>query len=43
METALRADRDAEIRRAVDDVVSIAADRFATLTGRPDGGRRDRP
>ena len=43
MEAAMGADRDAELRRALDDVVSIAADRLATLTGRPDGTRRDRP
>jgi len=34
MEAALGADRDAELRRALDDVVSIAADRLATLARR---------
>jgi hypothetical protein len=31
MEQALRADRGAELRRAVEDVVAIAADRLARL------------
>ncbi len=35
MEAALRNDRDAELRRAVDDCVRIAADRLLTLRGGP--------
>jgi hypothetical protein len=42
MEAARSADRDAKIRRALDHVVSIAADRFAALAGSSDGGRSDR-
>jgi 2-oxo-4-hydroxy-4-carboxy-5-ureidoimidazoline decarboxylase len=33
LESALRADRDAEIRRALGDVVAIARDRFARAAG----------
>ena len=33
MEAALSADRDAEIDRALDAVVDIAADRYARLDG----------
>ena len=34
LERALRADRDEELRRGLDDVIHIAADRVATLRGR---------
>jgi 2-oxo-4-hydroxy-4-carboxy--5-ureidoimidazoline (OHCU) decarboxylase/N-acetylglutamate synthase-like GNAT family acetyltransferase len=34
LEVALRNDRDAELRRAVDDAIDIAADRLRTLRGR---------
>jgi 2-oxo-4-hydroxy-4-carboxy--5-ureidoimidazoline (OHCU) decarboxylase len=33
MEVALRNDRDAELRRAIDDTIYIAADRLASLRG----------
>jgi 2-oxo-4-hydroxy-4-carboxy--5-ureidoimidazoline (OHCU) decarboxylase/ribosomal protein S18 acetylase RimI-like enzyme len=35
IETALRNDREAELRRAVDDCIRIAADRLLTLRGGP--------
>ena len=38
LEVALRNDRDAELRRAVDDAVDIAADRLHTLRNASNGG-----
>jgi hypothetical protein len=38
-ETALTADREAELHRALDAVIDIAADRYATLrSGATEGG-----
>ena len=38
LEAALEADRDAEIRRALDAVIDIARARYATLTAAPAEG-----
>ena len=42
METALGAERDSEVRRALDAVVDIAADRWATASAGGTAGRTDR-
>jgi 2-oxo-4-hydroxy-4-carboxy--5-ureidoimidazoline (OHCU) decarboxylase len=43
MEAALGAGREDEVRRALDAVVDIAADRWATASARGTAGRTDRP
>ena len=43
METALGAEREDEVRRALDAIVDIAADRWATAPAGGTAGRTDRP